>query len=373
MRQSLLLVGLVAISFVAYCWPADTNLNGAKAKQTAKSKQDASAKKDGKSRQETEKKGPVARNDAKSRGIPDVFVLSKPYLSWLIAITMFAIGLMLPMKEVKQVVQRWPSVLAGTAVQYSSMPLLAFLLSLPILFHLNDEYYIGFMLVGCVPGAMASNVLTLNAKGNASYSVSLTTSATILSPIVVPLTLAAVLAGQDRIDNDIFIASSIKLLWIVVLPVVSGFVFGRFLLPKSSERIVNRAGSLIANLVILWIIAVIVALNRNRPMPPVNLVLALLSLNMLGYTVGYCAARQLKLPEGMRRALTLEVGMQNAGLGATLATVLFATSETLQAEVIAVAPAIYTFGCMFTGTVLAAIWAMFPADVEEGAAEKSDP
>jgi len=290
----------------------------------------------------------------------DPFTASRGHLSYLILVTMFAIGLMLPMREVRQVIQRWPSVLSGTAVQYCSMPLLALILSQAFFFNLAGEIYIGFMLVGCVPGAMASNVLTLNARGNASYSVSLTTSATILSPIVVPLMLALVLSGQDQIDNQIFVNASIKLLWIVVLPVIAGFLLGRFALPKSSEPGVNRFGSIIANLAILWIIAVIVAINRERGMPPTRLLFALGTLNLLGYVVGYCSARQLRLPESMRRALTLEVGMQNAGLGATLATTLFAASEALNGSVIAIAPALYTFGCMFTGTVLAGVWSLFP-------------
>jgi BASS family bile acid:Na+ symporter len=60
----------------------------------------------------------------------------------------------------------------------------------------------------------------------------------------------------------------------------------------------------------------------------------------------------MKLEEPMRRALTLEVGMQNAGLGATLATMLFRDQPG-----VAIAPAMYTFGCMLTGTMLANYWA----------------
>ena len=62
----------------------------------------------------------------------------------------------------------------------------------------------------------------------------------------------------------------------------------------------------------------------------------------------------LRLPPPMRRALTLEVGMQNAGLGATLAMNIFDNDPA-----IAIAPALYTFGCMFTGTILARAWAEF--------------
>ena len=69
----------------------------------------------------------------------------------------------------------------------------------------------------------------------------------------------------------------------------------------------------------------------------------------------------------MRRALTLEVGMQNAGLGAMLATTLFPGEEH---AAVAIAPAMYTFGCMFTGTILARTWAMVgnPAEESEPAA-----
>ena len=58
----------------------------------------------------------------------------------------------------------------------------------------------------------------------------------------------------------------------------------------------------------------------------------------------------------MRRALTLEIGMQNAGLGTILAGQLFADQELVQLP-----PALYTFGCMLTGTVLAQIWARHPS------------
>jgi len=81
---------------------------------------------------------------------------------------------------------------------------------------------------------------------------------------------------------------------------------------------------------------------------------ALISINLGGYLAGYASGALLRLPEPMRRALTLEIGMQNAGLGATLATQLFTS------DAVALAPAIYTFGCMLTGTVLAKIWSLRP-------------
>jgi BASS family bile acid:Na+ symporter len=206
-------------------------------------------------------------------------------------------------------------------------------------------------MVGCVPGAMASNVLTLNARGNTSYSVSLTTTATLLSPLVVPLVLSVALTATQVVTIP-FWNTSRMLLITVVGPVVAGHLLSRRF--PQFEQIARTAGSTIANLSILWIIAAVV--GRNRPALsqfPSQLLMALVCVNVGGYAAGYVGARLLRLPTGMRKALTLEVGMQNAGLGATLATQLFPNRES-----IAIAPAMYTFGCMLTGTLLARLWVM---------------
>lgn len=80
-----------------------------------------------------------------------------------------------------------------------------------------------------------------------------------------------------------------------------------------------------------------------------------------GYASGYAGGLLMRIPVGMRRALTLEVGLQNAGLGTVLAMDLFGNDPK-----IAIAPAMYTFGCMFTGTILARAWAMSGGERETG-------
>jgi BASS family bile acid:Na+ symporter len=277
----------------------------------------------------------------------DPFVASASILPWLIAATMFSIGLMLPRDEVRQVLRRWPTVLAGTALQYTTMPLLGY--AMGVLWGLKGDYLIGIVMVGCVPGAMASNVLTLNAGGNTSYSVSLTTTATLLSPLAVPLVMKLALATEESVQLD-GLKTSRVLFSTVVVPVLAGHLVGRR--DPSREVEFRRWGSRIANLAILWIIAVIVGLNRAElGQFRWHLLAALLSVNLGGYAIGYLGGTAIRLPETMRRALTLEVGMQNAGLGATLATGLFPDRSE-----IAIAPAAYTFGCMLTGTLLARLW-----------------
>ena len=281
-----------------------------------------------------------------------LFGTSRPLLGALIQLTMFCIGCMISVAEVNEVFRRWPLVLGGTAIQYTTMPLLAW--GLGSLFGLEREYLIGVIVVGCVPGAMASNVLTLAARGNVSFSVSLTTSATLLSPIIVPLAFQLTLSTFVEIDP---LNEALKLVKQVVGPVLIGHLTCRFW-PRGST-LARKAAPLIANGTIVWLIAVVVALNRDRLLGVFGgemaasgkLLLVLLLLNLLGYSAGYAGGRVLQLKQGMRRALTLEVGMQNAGLGTVLVLELF--KELPEA---AIPTAVYTFGCMLTGTLLAQYW-----------------
>jgi bile acid:Na+ symporter, BASS family len=320
--QKYLIVWLVALSLLAWCWPElwsavhahlPAGLAGA-------------VRADFDPFVETKKSGGE----------------DQPWLTVLIVATMFCVGALLPADEVRQLARKWSSVLGGTCVQYISMPLLAW--SLARAFQLPPDLTRGVVLVGCVPGAMASNVLTLAGKGNVSYSVSLTTLATLVSPIVVPLALGLTLG--ESVKMEVLTAASRELLLEVVLPVVIGFTLCR--LSVAFAGLMQRIGATIANLSILWIIAVVVGLSRDRLSETTSLILVvLLALNVLGYLAGFAGGSLLRLSPAMRRALTLEVGMQNAGVGAKLAVDLFKDTPT-----VAIPPAAYAFGCMLTGTIL---------------------
>lgn len=267
----------------------------------------------------------------------------------MVAVTMLAIGSLLPVEEVKQVIRRWPRILGGTAVQFISMPLLAYLMGKA--FHLEGPWFIGIILVGCVPGAMASNMLTMISRGNVSYSVGLTTSSTLLSPLMVPLLLAYFLSATVKMDVS---KISCDLLLTVVCPVVIGFSFSRLI--TWWRLTAQQLGEIVANIVIIWIIASVSAKNAgNLGSTPVIVAVALLCMNIAGYASGWLGGWTIGLDDRMRRALTLEVGMQNAGLGTYLATTYFANEPKA-----AIVCAMYTFGCMFTGIVLAQLFGLIP-------------
>ncbi len=293
------------------------------------------------------------------------FAASKPYLTQLFMVTMFAVGSLMARDEIAEVFRRWPSVFSGTAVQYTVMPLLAYVAAR--IFPLEEDLLLGLIIVGCVPGAMASNVLTLMARGNVSYSVSLTSAATMLSPVVVPfvLFLATGHTGIDR--GELARKAAVELCTMVIGPVVAGHLLVRWIGPL--EKFLRTYGALIANLSILWLIATILHVSRskifpsNGPFPTAmmgTLIGALILVNILGYAGGYFGGVLLGLSESKRRALTIEVGMQNAGLGSVLALQLFPGHP-----MVGLPSVLYMFGCMLSGTVLAQVWSRIPISSAE--------
>lgn len=281
------------------------------------------------------------------------FIAFSHILNWLIAITMLAIGSLLPLEEVKMVIRRWPKILGGTTIQFLSMPIAAWLIAKA--FHLEGAWFVGFILVGCVPGAMASNMLTMISKGNVSYSVGLTTCSTLLSPLMVPMLLYWFLFETVKMDVS---AMSGALLLTVVCPVVIGFTLSRMF--EWWRELANMLGEIIANIAIIMIISSVVAANANLiGKTPLFILGALTLVNILGYLCGWFGGKVIGATNKMRRALTLEIGMQNAGLGTALAHTYFANYS--EAEIVC---AMYTFGCMFTGIILAQIFSRMPVEDE---------
>ncbi|RMF40964.1 MAG: bile acid:sodium symporter family protein [Planctomycetota bacterium] len=278
----------------------------------------------------------------------DPFHLPSWGLWGLVSLTMLSLGATIDATELRELRTRPAAVLLGVCVQCTWMPLLAW--SVVQVLQLDGPIAGGVILVGCVPGAMASNVLTLLSGGNVSYSISLTTVATLLSPVTVPLlltVLAHVSAGDSLVDHW---GISRTLTATVVFPVVLGYIVKeRF---AAVRRIARVWAPRAAALALLWIIASVVADNRDRlAQVEWTMLSGLLMVNLFGYAGGWGAGWLSGLPLPMRKALTLEIGMQNAGLGTALAGALYGAGSAAQ-----IPTAAYTFGCMLTGTVLAGWW-----------------
>lgn len=268
---------------------------------------------------------------------PQVVLWMRPALQPAFALTMLAVGTLVRPEQV-QVFTRAPlRPLAGLAGQYTIMPLTAGAISL--LFE-DPMVRTGIVLVGCMPGAMASNVMTVLLRGDLILSVTMTTLATLLSPLVIATWLP--LLADTRMDVPVA-AMAWNAAWMVVLPVAAGIAFRAWRSDLSHRW--DRGATLVASVAIVLIILVVVAANRDRlaGLGP-GLALGMLGLNLCAYGLAFAAATAMRWPSAQRRTLVIEVGMQNAGLGSVLALAHLG-------EAGAVPSAFYTALCVVTAAL----------------------
>ena len=202
------------------------------------------------------------------------------------------------------------------------MPLAAF--GVAYLLQLPPALAAGLVLLGSVPGGTASNVMVYLAKGNVPLSITMTSCSTLLAPIMTPF-LLLIFAGQWMPVDAL--AMFMSIIQVIIIPIVLGLVVSR-LLPKTVEKSLSII-PLISVLAIMIIISAIVAGNReNIASAGLLIFLAVFLHNAFGLFFGYLAAKLFKLSIQDRRAISIEVGMQNSGLGVSLAKAHFADPMT---------------------------------------------
>ena len=250
---------------------------------------------------------------------PDALTWLKPTLiNPLLGVIMFGMGLTLDAEDFRVVFSRPRDVLVGCLAQFTVMPLLAFLLTK--VFSLEPALAIGVILVGCCPGGTASNVITYLAKGDLALSVGMTTVSTLMAPILTPL-LVWLLAGET-VEVHV-VGMLLSILWVVILPVALGLLVKRFW-PRSTERVAGYLPAL-STLAICMIVLIVIAANAHKLLVGGWIILLVVVLhNVCGLAAGYLIGALLHLTPAKRRAISIEVGMQNSGLASSLATLHFA-------------------------------------------------
>lgn len=254
-----------------------------------------------------------------SLAFPGVLAHVRPtVINYLLGLIMFGMGMTLNLHDFKIVFSRPKDVIIGCLAQFTVMPLLAY--TLARLFRLDEALTLGVVLVGCCPGGTASNVITYLAKGDLALSVGMTGVSTLLAPVLTPL-LAWALAGKS-IDVDVA-SMFLSILWVVILPIVIGLAAKR-LWPGLTEHTADYLPAL-STVAITLIVAIIISANAGKLLAGGLVIAAVVMLhNVCGLGLGYLAGCLLRLPEPKRRAIAIEVGMQNSGLASSLATIHFA-------------------------------------------------
>lgn len=277
----------------------------------------------------------------------------------LIQLIMFGMGTQLSVKDFLGVMKRPRGVFIGMLCQFTIMPIVG--LCLVLLFGFPPEIAAGVILIGSSPGGVASNVMAFIAKADVALSISITSVATMLSPLVTPL-LMGLLAGQF-IPIDV-VAMMFSILNMIILPIVLGLVFNHFLHGKA--KWLDNIMPIVSMIGIAVIITIITAAGQES-LVSIGLLLILAGVihNGLGYLLGYWGGRLFRMDEKSCRTIALEVGMQNAGMASGLA------AEMGRIATVGLAPAVFGPWMNISGATLANWWRRKPP--EDGQPGEQEP
>ncbi len=297
---------------------------------------------------------------------PAAWTWFAPWIAPGLGLIMLGMGLTLRLADFAAVARQPGTVAVGVAAQFVIMPAGGWLVAR--LFALEPALALGLILVACCPGGTASNVICYLARANVALSVLMTMCSTFAAIALTPL-LTKWLAGKV-LPVDAW-ALFKTMLVIVLLPLVAGIAInngvGRMRDPQRVRRWVDAIGPVLSVLLIVLIVGCIVALKKDLiAAAAAPLFVSVFVLHALGFGVGYGVMWLCRREVAMRRTVSIEVGMQNSGLGAALATRHFA--EFALAPVPAAISAVYH--CLI-GSVLAAFWSR-PAAVETGDGKTED-
>ncbi|WP_323718405.1 bile acid:sodium symporter family protein [Paracoccus aminovorans] len=262
--------------------------------------------------------------------MPDTFKQLTPWIVSLLGIIMFGMGLTISGKDFQEVVRRPLDVGLGVLAQFLIMPLLAVVLTK--LIPMPAEVAAGVILVGCCPGGTSSNVMTYLSKGDVALSVACTSVTTLLAPIVTPFLVLMLASEYLPVDAWAMFLSIVK---VVLLPLGLGFIAQKLL--PGFVRAAVPALPLVSVTGIVLIVAAVVGASKGAIAQSGLLIFAVVVLhNGLGYLIGYLAARAAGLSMAKRKAIAIEVGMQNSGLGAALATAYFSPLAAVPSAIFSV-------------------------------------
>jgi len=328
----------------------------------------------------------------------------------LIQVITFGMGTTLSGKDFGRVITMpWP-VLIGMFLQYTIMPLVGF--GIATLLRFEPEIGAGIILIGSVPGGVASNLINYLAGANVALSVTMTAVSTLISPIITPFWMK-VLAGR-MVPVD-FLSMMFSIINMIIVPVVAGLIANRilysrkgwagraavlgaiaagcvllaaavflwnmaFLGPlaqmkggllvglgliglvslaklvmrhviKGPENWMDKALPIVSMAGICLIIAIITARSRDQLLTSgLLLIFAAMLHNATGYFLGYWGSRALRLNEIDSRTVAVEVGMQNGGMATGIAM------DVLKSAKAALAPAIFGPWMNISGSILASWW-----------------
>jgi len=287
-------------------------------------------------------------------------------LNLLIGLMMFGMALGLDVDDFRRLVRMPRPAAIGLGAQFLLPPFFTFLLTLVL--HLPPSIELGMILVAACPGGNLSNIMTYLAGGNAPLSVGMTAVSTAAAVVMTPLNLsvwgslnpatAPILRAVSLSPLDLFLT----IVLILGIPLALGMGFARWR-PHLAARATGPA-KVFAVVVFVGFVAVALANNWQNFLDFIGFVAVVVAVhNALAFGIGFAAATASRLEERDRRAVTIEVGLQNSGLGLILVFNFFGGVGGM-----ALIAAWWGIWHIVAGLTLAAVWSRRPVAVAREAA-----
>ncbi len=244
----------------------------------------------------------------------------------ILAFVMFGVALGIKLDTFKDVLMKPKSLIVGVLLQWFALPFITFVLAIALGHWITPMIALGMILVASCPGGNMSNFMSSWAKGNIELSVSMTAITTAFAPFITPLNFwlwGSLYYQVISVKQDVptlmipFLPMLGQILLLLGIPIVLGMLCSKYF-PKMTQKITKPAQAIS---IILFMGMIVVSFSQNFTLFIENLFYVffiVLIHNAFALSTGYFGGKLFKLPVRDIRSLTVEVGIQNSGLGLVL-------------------------------------------------------
>ncbi len=269
----------------------------------------------------------------------------------ILGLIMLTMGLTLTTQDFKIVLQRPLDIFVGAVAQFIIMPGVAWLLV--HVWHLEPALALGILLVGCCPGGVSSNIMSYLCHGDVAFSVGMTCASTVLAPLMTPLLMQLTAGAIIEIDT---VGMFLNILIVTILPISIGCVLNYYYSKRESFKTLQALMPGASVILLACIVGGVIS-TVHDPLVERGFMLFIWTFavvfchNSLGYLLGWLSGKLAGFNTAKKRTISIEVGMQNAGLATVLAGTFFA------AQPLSVLPcAISCAWHSISGTILAGLF-----------------
>lgn len=269
----------------------------------------------------------------------------------ILGLIMLTMGLTLTTQDFKIVQQRPLDIFVGAVAQFIIMPGVAWLLV--HVWHLEPALALGILLVGCCPGGVSSNIMSYLCHGDVAFSVGMTCASTVLAPLMTPLLMQLTAGAIIEIDT---VGMFLNILIVTILPISIGCVLNYYYSKRESFKTLQALMPGASVILLACIVGGVIS-TVHDPLVERGFMLFIWTFavvfchNSLGYLLGWLSGKLAGFNTAKKRTISIEVGMQNAGLATVLAGTFFA------AQPLSVLPcAISCAWHSISGTILAGLF-----------------